>query len=375
MAQAPEGPAAHELHHQLTAPDEYFHHQASGFIGQVVNSDLNWRERCWIPIQSKDGKTVMCFGLGNFPNRNVQDAFAIVAHGGRQHNLRMSRELGSTYHDLRVGPLSIEIVEPLRTLRVRLDDNDSGLRCDVIWEGRFRAHVQAHLLQRWKGRTLMDIDRYFQVGTVTGEVTVGGERLELDAAGWSGTRDKSWGVRQTADLVAAPLRPREPDMYFLFAAQFEDFGLFGCVRDPWAELGGVHGEDLVSATGGLMYAFDDARPERRIRAIEYDFAVAPGSAKGVFESGELLLTFVDGEQRSVTVTAQEGGFHLRPAYGYEGWQQGEWKGPYHEAASVIDFGDPAAVAAAGHVTKAAQYRMGDDVGYGVFEFFPRLDAA
>src|ERR1700722_8322580 len=80
MAQAAEPPAANELHQQLTPPDEYFHHQTTGFFGQVADSDLNWRERCWIPIQTKDGKTVICIGLGNFPNRNVQDAFVIVSH-------------------------------------------------------------------------------------------------------------------------------------------------------------------------------------------------------------------------------------------------------------------------------------------------------
>jgi hypothetical protein len=41
---------------------------------------------------------------------------------------------------------------------------------------------------------------------------------------------KSGGVRQTADLVAAPLRPREPDTYFLFAVQFDVYGLFCCIR-------------------------------------------------------------------------------------------------------------------------------------------------
>jgi hypothetical protein len=374
MAHAPKADAASELHHQLTPPDEYFHHQTVGFFGEVNNSDLNWRERCWIPIQSKDGRTVICVGLGNFPNRNVQDGFVIVSHAGKQHNMRMSRELGRNFHELSVGPLTIEIVEPLKTLRVCLEPNISGLACDFLWTGKFRPHVQAHLLQRWKGRTLMDVDRYFQVGTVTGELIVDGERLELDPAGWAGTRDKSWGVRQTADLVAAPLRPREPDMYFLFAAQFEHYGLFCCVRDPWAELGGVHGEDLVSATGGFMYPFDDDRPERRIRGIDYDFRVAPGSPRGVFEAGELVLTFADGEQQSLTVTAQEGGFHLRPGYGYDGWQQGEWKGAYHEGATVIDLSDPEALIKAGHVTKAARYQIGDDVGYGVFEFFPRLDA-
>lgn len=126
----------------------------------------------------------------------------------------------------------------------------------------------------------------------------------------------------------------------------------------------------MTATGRIMYPFDVDRPERRIRAVQHAFRVAPGAPSGVFERAELVLTFADEAERSLSITPQSGGVFLTPACGYEGWQQGEWKGAYNQEYATIQLADADAVRAWGHVTKAAQDQVGDDVGYGVCEFFP-----
>jgi hypothetical protein len=40
-----------------------------------------------------------------------------------QHNLHASRLLNMERMDTKVGPISVEVVEPLKVLRVRVDDN------------------------------------------------------------------------------------------------------------------------------------------------------------------------------------------------------------------------------------------------------------
>ena len=66
-----------------------------------------------------------------YQNNDVLDGFVCLRHAGRQHNIRLSRRLRPDMDHFGVGPLRIEIVEPMRTLRLVLEDNEFGIACDV----------------------------------------------------------------------------------------------------------------------------------------------------------------------------------------------------------------------------------------------------
>ena len=78
-------------------------------------------------------------GLGQYPNLGVTDAFITVSIGTEQHTVRASRELGSDRMDTSVGPLSVEVLEGLRTLRIRCDDNEWGISADLVFTGSVAA--------------------------------------------------------------------------------------------------------------------------------------------------------------------------------------------------------------------------------------------
>lgn len=81
-----------------------------------------------------------------------------------------------------------ELVEPLRTYRLRFEDDDCTL--DLQWNGTVEPMYDPLTLT-----TSVDIGNfhYDQLGHVEGEVVVRGERLAVDC---HHIRDRSWGVRR-----------------------------------------------------------------------------------------------------------------------------------------------------------------------------------
>ena len=118
----------------LSPEDEYFGHQLALPVQVVASSDPNWRERYWISIHNVESKDfVLSTGYGKYPNRDVMDGFCIAARGGTQRNLRVSRQLSPYYSRIAVGPMSVDIIDPLKEFRCRLAENESGLAYDLTW--------------------------------------------------------------------------------------------------------------------------------------------------------------------------------------------------------------------------------------------------
>lgn len=139
---------------RLSPPDEYFTHQVAYPHAMVGSSDPSWRERCWISIQDTVGKdTVLTLGLGQYPNQDVQEGFAVLSTGGRQHNLRVARALSPHNDRMHVGPLRVEVVKPFEKLRFILDENASGLAFDITWISTFEPLLEGRHFQISRSRS------------------------------------------------------------------------------------------------------------------------------------------------------------------------------------------------------------------------------
>ncbi|MGH7964462.1 MAG: hypothetical protein ACRERD_22040, partial [Candidatus Binatia bacterium] len=89
----------------LTGRDDLLGHQLPTTFDHVVTSDPMWTERLWYTLEDvTTGKAILDCGLGQYPNKNVQDAFAGVALDGKQYNVRMSRRLRPDSGQAKVGP-------------------------------------------------------------------------------------------------------------------------------------------------------------------------------------------------------------------------------------------------------------------------------
>ena len=133
----------------------------------------------------------MAFGV--YPALNVADAHVSIIRGGIQRCLHASRILGMERMELSVGPIRIEVIEPLQKLRVVLESAE-GLACDLTFEGRAFPIEEPRFVRRNGPRMFMDYTRLTQNVRVSGWTDVDGDKRAC-VGGWTGTRDRSWGIR------------------------------------------------------------------------------------------------------------------------------------------------------------------------------------
>ena len=65
------------------------------------------------------------------------DGSFTLAYEGKQFNSRVSRYLNLERLDIRVGPLSVEVIEPLNKLKVTLADVENDLDVSIEFTSRF----------------------------------------------------------------------------------------------------------------------------------------------------------------------------------------------------------------------------------------------
>ena len=81
----------------------------------------------WFNGYAPDGEWFFAVAMGLYPNRRVIDAAISVVHGGVQRSVFASGRAPLDPAETRVGPIAIEVVQPLRTLRVRADAAHLGI--------------------------------------------------------------------------------------------------------------------------------------------------------------------------------------------------------------------------------------------------------
>src|ERR1700712_4777678 len=96
--------------------DDYPVHQSSNWIANVATSDRNFYDRYYFNALDLGGEWIAIMGLGQYPNLGVTDAFVTVQTADDQLVVRVSKPLGARA-DTSVGPLRVEVIEPLKKLR------------------------------------------------------------------------------------------------------------------------------------------------------------------------------------------------------------------------------------------------------------------
>jgi hypothetical protein len=220
----------------LTAGDDYPLHQRPEPIA-FAGTDRNFYDRYFFNGQSADGSRFFAAALGVYPHLNIIDAAFCLVAGGGQRSVFASRILHHERMHTVAGPIRVEVVEPLKRLRVTLAETD-GLAADLSCEGLHAPIEEPRFTRRLSGRTLMDVTRMTQNVRWEGQIRVDG--AENPVAGFRGTRDRSWGVRPIGAADAQPMAPMLPPQFFWLWAPivFEDVSLYAHSNDdaegiPW----------------------------------------------------------------------------------------------------------------------------------------------
>lgn len=356
---------------RLLGADEGLNHQIVDTFATLSQSELAWTEKIWASIARIDGTLQLDFGLGKYQNRGIIDGFGGVSRGREQWTVRASRELRTAPEDAVIGPVRMEVVEPLKRMRFVLEPNDAQpISFDVVLSGVTPPYFEERNIVRDRrtGRVDVDVIRYHQGGWAEGTVTVDGHEHHITPDEWFGFRDHSWGVRQAIgepvpDLIPVPGAPPgvrggmkwSPSFFQRPDGTYYETAIF-VVEGPWA-----YSSAYLNDAAGQQTAVRSVTPH-----IEYDRQTR------FVKGGELHLTMESGEQRVIEVEALgDCGFFLKTA-GYGSWRghkHGSWKGKLHvEGEYLADCWTPENLPELGQFRDTPiRVRDGDAVGYGIME--------
>ena len=275
----------------LTKADDYPIHQLPVPIA-YAGTDRNFYDRYFFNGYSKDGDVFFAAAMGIYPHLNVIDASFCVVHEGKQYNVHSSRILGMERMETFVGPIAVDVLEPLVKLRVRCAENEHGVKGEFTFTRRAPAVEEPRFIQQIGPRTVMDYTRLTQNGTYEGWIEVNGARIELHGERIWGTRDRSWGVRPVGARDSQPVAPQPmPQFYWLWApCNFEDrFSLYHINAHasgaPWNEaavmgLAGDHAPvHMKTASSSVVYKSGT----RHARSAEVKFSDGKKNWKITFE--------------------------------------------------------------------------------------------
>jgi hypothetical protein len=349
--------------------DEFPIHQAPVSLQHVGSTDRNFYDRCYFNAHRRDDSLFFVSGYGVYPNLGVTDAYATVRMGDRQWSVRFSDALDAATDRLHptVGPYRLEVIEPLRTVRVVCDADEHGLGFDMTWEGLFPAVDEQPQLMRVGPKAILDTWRFAQLGRWSGVLRVDGEEIPVDPSRWIGSRDRSWGIRPVGDAEPAGRNADEPldGFWWLYVpVAFDDFAIvvivqeqpdgFRTLNDATRVWGNGRHEQLGWPRIEITYRSGTRDPEHAtIHLSERD--------------GTPLTLEVD----ALTFVA------LNVGAGYGGdpeWGHGQWRGRGWAEGAVYDLTDPAIAgrvpfSVVDHVGRAVLRHQGEDdrEGWGLFE--------
>ncbi|MBM3678712.1 MAG: hypothetical protein FJW96_12665, partial [Actinobacteria bacterium] len=179
----------------ITAPDESYTHQAVAPAATAAYEDPAWAERSWHLVHLGDG-WVLGAGRALNPFAGRRTAKAGLNTGDVQHARRTLEPFafGDDPDRPDVGPIRIEAVEPLRTVRLVLDDPACSFAFDLTFEARFPAVPTGRNRIEVKGEVVTDYMNFFQSGRYSGVVVADGEERRYQSV--LGFRDRGWGLRK-----------------------------------------------------------------------------------------------------------------------------------------------------------------------------------
>jgi hypothetical protein len=352
--------------------DEYPIHQVPLSMRESASSDRNTYDRCIMHGLNRDGSVQFAIGLGVYPNLGVIDAYAVVRRGTDLRVVRASDALTDDRMSQAVGPIRINVVEPLQLIHVTCNAPDLGLELDVEYRAGFPGLMEPRHVHHIDGKILLDASRFVQIGSWGGSIRVDGEELRIDHDRWDGVRDRSWGIRPVGEKPG-PGRPNEAGLkegfwWCWIPVRFPDFATFVILQED-----GDGARTLNAATKILPAG--SAQQYVSLGFPDVDIRYESGTRYPVGASLELTER-IGRNRRKLTMEIEPlGALPLHIGLGYGAgtgdWSHGEWKGRGWVEGATYDLTDPKLGPKDGMADHAARVTFDGAVGYGIFEHSAR----
>lgn len=354
----------------LNLLDDFPVHQTPEPLAHPATSDRNFYDRTWFNGYSVDGDWYFGIGMAVYPHRGILDcAFSVVEKGGKQHCFFASCRAPLERTQMQAGPFRIEVLAPMRRTRVVIEDNETGISCDLTFSTR-TSPVQEKRQTLWDGaRRAMDSTRFDQFGRWSGQIRHPDGNITVDEAQCRGTKDRSWGVRGVGEPEsggAPALSP--PSAFFLWAPLFWDDHATHAIFFDGSEGESLCNEGMVIPT----YPTEEDIPGTQDAGVEHMARVAhrlkyvPGTR--MIETAEIDL--IDRQENVRTISFEPIlGFNMKGlGYLHPVWKQGTWHGELEIGSESfdpgsLDFQDPHNL----HMQQVVRVSDGSREGIGALE--------
>ena len=352
----------------LSKLDDYPIHQTSHPVAHPASSDRHVYDRYWFNGYAQDGEFYFGIGAALYPNLEIMDCGLSIVCDGEQHAFHASRRAPREPTDLQIGPFRLEILEPMKSLRVIVDDNESGISGELLWIPR-TASIQEGHQKSTTGRVLMEATRFNQFGYWSGELRYAGQHLSIDPARVFGTKDRSWGIRPVGDPAPPGAPPTQiPQVFFLWAPlhwpeRCTHMGLFENEHgEPW------HWDGMICP----VYASPDELPGvedpgvRALSSVEHRLDFHPGTRRA--RAAAIVLVERDGPRHEIQLEPLLC-FRMKGiGYAHPEWGHGRWKGELAVGGERWKCSDLDEMALENqHIQQVVRARCGDEAGIGVLE--------
>ncbi|MBI3786236.1 MAG: hypothetical protein HY270_22845 [Deltaproteobacteria bacterium] len=345
----------------LTKADDYPIHQTSFPMAYTASSDRNFYDRYFFNGYSRDGSIYFAAALGVYPNRSVMDAAVSVVADGRQHVVRASRRLDAERMEMAVGPISIEVLEPLRRLRVKIEPNSFGICGDLVFTQRAPAFEEPHFFRRTGARVFMDYTRLTQHGVWSGQLDVDGRRIDISERDFWGSRDRSWGIRPVGERDAGGVPDFPLQFFWLWAPlHFEDL----CTHfDVTEEADGTRWHAVGMA---IPLSGSQAGAVQTMASVDYRLEMQAGTRHA--RRAEITLRPKSGEPLQIALKPLYNFYMIGIGYGHPQWGHGMYVGDNQVAGESwkLSESDPSAPMHL-HIQAVCEATCGSRRGIGILE--------
>ena len=353
----------------LSSFDDFYIHQTSRPIATPATSDRNAYDRSFFNGYTDTGDLYFGISSARYPNLEIQDCALTIVYGGKQHAFYASRRAPTDPRDMSTGPFHIEILEPMMTLRVVVEDNDTGIGADLHWIPRTAHFPEDHQsltpqqIGRWMIATRMN-----QFGFWSGEIRLPDETITVNPEQTYGTKDRSWGVRPVGDPApsGAP-RQRKGFKFFWAPIHWSDHVThMGIFEGDRGEVWHWDGFQLPAYTDATLIPGIEDPDIRRFKSVAHDFAWKSGTRN--VSGGTLTMEQHEGDPIVVELEPILSVRMKGMGYGHPKWGHGFWKGELAIASESWNLDDIEPLRPENiHIQEVIRVQSGDSVGVGVLE--------
>ncbi len=304
----------------LSKADDYPIHQTPEPIA-YSGTDRNFYDRYFFCGQKGDGSIYFALAFGVYPHLNIMDAAFSVIVDGVQHHLHASKIMHMERLDLQVGPIGIDVLVPLEKLRIRVDDEEHGIKADLSFTRRVVVLEEPRFQFRNGPRTLFDYTRLTQNGSWEGTIEIQDKQINVASDDFKGTRDRSWGVRPIGEADPQALAPAQgPQFYWIWAPiNFDDCATYyhnnsKADGSPWNEAAA-----LVPLIG------DGETPEpAKMASCHSEISFKSGTRHA--ESATISMATAAGKAYRIDLKVEQNFYMAGIGYTHPEWRHGVCKG-------------------------------------------------